>query len=209
MATKKLSSTGSRHGKSDPERVQQLISDLSVEFISILDLDELIERVARRVQEVIDYKFFNLLLVDSTRGGLVWKKSIGYPPEEVARHELIPLDRSIASAAVRSGETIIVGDLREDSRNFKVPVEGGEEPRSEIAVPLVLIREQRVVGVLTLESVEPDYFTAEHERLLTILGNQLAIALAHAQLYDQLRQRTREMRTLIEIGHEITAILDT
>jgi sigma-B regulation protein RsbU (phosphoserine phosphatase) len=210
MATKKLSSTRSRSSGrlTDPERVQQLISDLSVEFISILDLDELIERVARRVQEVIDYKFFNLLLVDSTRGGLVWKKSIGYPPEEVARHELIPLDRSIASAAVRSGQTIIVGDLRNDSRNFKVPVEGGEEPRSEIAVPLILIREQRVVGVLTLESIEPDYFTPEHERLLSILGNQLAIALAHAQLYDQLRQRTREMRTLIEIGHEITSILD-
>ena len=210
MPTKRLSASksSSTGALSDPTRLQQLISDLSVEFISILDLDELIERVARRVQEVIDYKFFNLLLVDSSRGGLIWKKSIGYPPEEVARHELIPLDRSIASAAVRSGETIIVGDLHKDSRNFKVPVSGGVEPRSEIAVPLILIREQRVIGVLTLESIEPDYFNAEHEKLLSILGNQLAIALAHAQLYDQLKQRTREMRTLIEIGHEITSILD-
>lgn len=210
MPTKRISAskTSNTGALSDPSRLQQLISDLSVEFISILDLDELIERVARRVQEVIDYKFFNLLLVDSTRGGLIWKKSIGYPPEEVARHELIPLDRSIASAAVRSGQTIIVGDLRKDSRNFRVPVIGGVEPRSEIAVPLVLIREQRVVGVLTLESIEPNYFTAEHEKLLSILGNQLAIALAHAQLYDQLKQRAREMRTLIEIGHEITSILD-
>src|SRR6185369_17890166 len=91
-----------------PSNLQQLLNELSVEFISILDLDELIERVARRVKEVIEYKFFNLLLVDESRGGLVWKKSIGYPPEEVARHELIPLDRSIASAAVRAGHTIIV-----------------------------------------------------------------------------------------------------
>ena len=188
--------------------MQKLLSELSVEFISILDLDELTERVAKRVKEVIDYKFFNLLLVDDARESLVWKKSIGYPPEEVARHKLIPLDRSIASAAVRSGQTIIAGDLRTDARNFHIQFEGGEEPRSEIAVPLVLVREQRVVGVLTLESVEPNYFTIEHEWLLDVLGTQLAIALEHARLYDELRQRTSEMRTLIEIGHEITSILE-
>src|SRR5690349_5284605 len=87
-------------------RLDQLINELSVEFISILDLDELIERIAGRVREVIDYKFFNLLLVDETRGGLIWKKTIGYPPAEVARHQLIPFDRSIASAAARAGHAI-------------------------------------------------------------------------------------------------------
>jgi sigma-B regulation protein RsbU (phosphoserine phosphatase) len=189
-------------------RLDQLINELSVEFISILDLDELIERIAGRVREVIDYKFFNLLLVDEARGGLIWKKTIGYPPAEVARHQLIPFDRSIASAAARAGHTIIVDDLRTDSRNLQVPVEGDDEPRSEIAIPLVLVRESRVVGVLTLESVEPHYFNRDHERALSILGNQLAIALEHARLYDELRQRTREMQTLIEIGHEITSILD-
>jgi sigma-B regulation protein RsbU (phosphoserine phosphatase) len=65
-----------------------------------------------------------------------------------------------------------------------------------------------VVGVLTIESAEPDYFTTDHERILGVLSNQLAVALEHARLYDELRERTREMRTLIEIGHEITAILD-
>ena len=57
--------------------LERLVNEMSVEFISILDLDDLIERVARRVSEVIDYKFFSLFLVDETRGGLVWKKAIG------------------------------------------------------------------------------------------------------------------------------------
>ena len=63
------------------QRLQKLINELSVEFISILDLDELIERVAQRLKEVIDYKFFNLFLVDEVRGGLVWKKAIGFAAE--------------------------------------------------------------------------------------------------------------------------------
>ncbi|MFN0110894.1 MAG: SpoIIE family protein phosphatase [Blastocatellia bacterium] len=190
------------------ERLQRLINELSIEFISILDLDQLIERVAQRVREVIDYKFFNLFLVDEVRGGLLWKKAIGYRPEEVAAHELLPFDHSIASAAWREGQTINVGDVSRDSRYLTIATESGTAPRSEIAVPLTLTRENRIVGVLTIESSEPNYFTHDHERVLGSLGNQLAVALEHARVYDELRQRAKEMRTLIEIGHEITAILD-
>ena len=190
------------------QRLQRLVNELSVEFISILDLDELIERVAHRIREVIDYKFFNLFLVDETRGGLAWKKAIGYNPEDVAAHEIIPFDRSIASAAWREGHTINVGDVSRDSRYLPIATEEGSMPLSEIAVPLSLVRENKIVGVLTIESSEPSYFTRDHERILNVLGNHLAIALEHASVYDELRQRTREMRTLIEIGHEITSILD-
>ncbi len=190
------------------QRLEQLINELSVEFISILDLGELIERVANRLHEVIDYKFFNLFLVDEVRGGLVWKKSIGYKPEEVAAYDVIPFDRSLASAAWREGQTINVGDVTQDSRYLYIATQSGSEPLSEIAVPLMLTREEKIVGVLTIESSEPNYFTRDHERVLGVLGNQLAIALEHARVYDELRQRTREMRALIEIGHEITSILD-
>lgn len=188
--------------------IEDFIHALSTEFASILDLDELVERVARRIREVINYRFFNLLLVDEERGGLVWKKSIGYRPEELRRLEFIPFGRSIAGAAVLERHTIIVNDLREDPRNLKAETEGNDEPRSEIAVPLWLARENRVIGVLTIESTEPDSFTDDHERILNILSGHLAVALEHARLYDELRQRSREMETLIEIGREISPILD-
>jgi phosphoserine phosphatase RsbU/P len=189
-------------------RLQRLINELSVEFISILDLDVLVERVAQRLKEVIDYNFFNLLLVDEARGGLIWKKSIGYKVEDVAAYDIVPFDRSIASAAWREGHTINVGDVTTDSRYLSIATEGDNRPVSEIAVPLTLVRENKIVGVITIESSEPNYFTRDHERVLNVLGNQLAIALEHARIYDELRQRTREMRTLIEIGHEITSHLD-
>ena len=188
--------------------VESLLRDLSAEFTSILDLDELIERAARRIREVISYSFFNLLLVDEERCGLVWKKSIGYKPEEMQRLGFIPFDHSIAGAAVLERQTIIVNDLREDPRNLRAETEGNDEPRSEIAVPLWLARENRVIGVLTVESTEPHHFTPEHARILGVLSNHLAVALEHARLYDELRQRTSGMEMLIEIGREISSILD-
>src|SRR5262249_10638321 len=114
------SSSGQSGGQSGAtpsgQRLGHLVNELSVEFISILDLDELIEHVARRVGEVIDNKFFSLFLVDEARGGLVWKKAVGYSAAEVAAHEVIPFDCSVASAACREGHTINVGDVSRDSR---------------------------------------------------------------------------------------------
>ncbi len=202
------SSTALTAEQSPSRRLQDLINDLSVEFISILDLDELIERIALRLRAVIEYRFFNLLLADEENNCLMWKKSIGYKHEEVMRNRRIPLDRSVASAAWRAGQTIIVPDVQQDPRYLRLDIEGNDEPRGMIAVPLKLIRDQKVVGVLAIESVEPNYFTPEHERILNVLGNQLAIALENARLYDELRARTDEMETLIEIGHDINSILD-
>jgi phosphoserine phosphatase RsbU/P len=195
-------------GTNETQRLQQLINELSVEFISILDLDTLCDRVAQRLKEVIPYKFFNIFLADEARGGLAWKKAVGYKPEEVERNPIIPFDRSIASAAWREGHSIIVADVSHDARYFWVETEGERDPRSEIAVPFIVPRENKIIGVLTIENAEPNYFNKEHERILNILGSHLAIAFEHARVYDELRQRTREMRTLVEIGHEITAILD-
>src|SRR5262249_5834484 len=136
------------------QRLQSLVNELSVEFISILDLDELIDRVAHRIREVIDYKFFNLFLVDETRGGLAWKKAVGYNPEDVAAHEVTPSGRSTAWAAWRAGRTINIGGVSRASRYLPIEIEGGGLPLSEIAVPLSLARENRIVGVLTIESSE-------------------------------------------------------
>ena len=126
------------------DRLQRLITEMSVEFISILDLDALIDRVAQRLRQVIDYKFFNLFLVDELRGGLAWKKAVGYNSDEVAAHEVIPFDHSIASAAWREGQTINVGDVSRDSRYLPIASEDGNPPRSEIAVPLILARENKI-----------------------------------------------------------------
>ena len=190
------------------QRLLELVHELSVDFISILDLDQLLDRVAERLREVIDYTFFNLFLVDEKQGGLVWKKSIGYQPAEVAEYAVLPVDRSLASAAWREKQIINAGDVTQDDRYLPIGTTGERPPRSEIAVPLLLVTEQKVVGVLTIESPEENYFQREHERALQLIGSHLATALEHARVYEELRQRTREMQTLIEIGHEITSILD-
>ena len=72
---------------------------------------------------------------------------------------------------------------------------------TELVIPLVL--GDTLVGVLDLESTELDSFTAEHERLLTLLGSYISVALENARLYELARVNERRLQNDLETAREI------
>jgi diguanylate cyclase (GGDEF)-like protein len=55
-----------------------------------------------------------------------------------------------------------------------------------MGVPLVV--QERVIGMLALESRHPDHFTADHARLVAAFADQVAIALENARLFAEVQQ---------------------
>ena len=51
-----------------------------------------------------------------------------------------------------------------------------------MAIPL--ITKNRVIGVINIEARDPDYFTDEHKRLLTLIGSRMAAGIVLAQATD-------------------------
>jgi len=82
---------------------------------------------------------------------------------------------------------VCVGDVHSDSRYIKC----NEETRSELSVPL--ITNDRLIGVLDIESDAADYFREDHVRAITILASQLAVALDNAILYDRISKQERQL----------------
>src|SRR5207247_10885233 len=79
--------------------------------------------------------------------------------------------------------------------------ETGVAARSELVVPLLI--QDRLIGVLDLESTEPHAFTPEHERMLSTLGSYIAIALENARLYEEARESERRLRDDLDTAREI------
>jgi sigma-B regulation protein RsbU (phosphoserine phosphatase) len=75
------------------------------------------------------------------------------------------------------------------------------EIRSELAVPLLF--QDRLVGVLDLESTELDAFTQEHEKVLTMLASHVAIALENARLYGRVLAEEQRLEHDLETAREI------
>jgi adenylate cyclase len=84
---------------------------------------------------------------------------------------------------------VIVDETSADRDYIAPRTLDGRTPRSELAVPLVA--QDRVMGVIAIESVEPGHFTTEHARLMTILASQVAVAMENADLYREVRDQAR------------------
>jgi sigma-B regulation protein RsbU (phosphoserine phosphatase) len=77
--------------------------------------------------------------------------------------------------------------------------------RSEVAVPLLV--QDRVVGVMDLESDRIGYFTDDHIRTLTLLAPQVASSVENARLYHELTTRERAMEQDLQAARELQRIL--
>jgi len=121
----------------------ETLNEIGKETASILDLDELLQRVAESVKRVVDYEMFGILLLDEDRQELVLRQAVNFGPgKEKSR---LPVSEGLCGAAVRSKEPVRVGDVGADPRYVRLV----EETRSELAIPLV--HKDRVVGVFDLE----------------------------------------------------------
>jgi sigma-B regulation protein RsbU (phosphoserine phosphatase) len=169
--------------------------EIGKETGSILDLDELLTRVAEVVKRVIDYEMFGILLVDERRGELVLRKAVSYgAPTEVTR---IRLGEGLSGTAAASKQAILVGDVTRDPRYIPlIP-----ETRSELVVPLV--HKDRVVGVFDLESPVLGRFTEEHVKILTPLASQVAVAIENARLYAEIVRKDESIRKELGIAQGI------
>jgi GAF domain-containing protein/predicted Ser/Thr protein kinase len=165
-----------------------MLIEIGREIASILDLDSLLDQVGALTRRVIDYELFTIFLLDQKTGRFTWRTAIGYDPAYVREREL-QLGEGVISRAVEQREAILVDDVSKDPGYLAPRTLDGRIPRSELAVPLVV--QDRVLGVLTLESVEPGHFNKEHAQLMTVLASQVAVAIENARLYREIRDRAR------------------
>jgi phosphoserine phosphatase RsbU/P len=77
--------------------------------------------------------------------------------------------------------------------------------RSEVAVPLMA--QDRLVGVMDLESDRIGYFTGDHVRMLALLAPQVASSVDNARLYQELAARERRMEEDLQAARELQRVL--
>jgi phosphoserine phosphatase RsbU/P len=186
---------------SQPDQVETLtlLYEISHELTSILDRGELLRRIAERVKKLVDYDVFAVMLWNESRQVLESVFSMRYQDAIPARVEM-PLHQGITGTAAAERRTIRVVDVRLDPR-YMAGCQADVEVRSELVVPLLL--QNRLIGVLDLESTKPHAFSAEHERLLNILGSYIAVALENSRLFEDARENQTRLMNDLETAREI------
>jgi signal transduction histidine kinase len=180
------------------QRALQLETSAQVgrEITSILDIDVLLNRVVELIHSAFDYYHVQVFLLNDDVKQLIMEAS---SRNRVVQHNIIEMrEKSINVEAVQTGRTQVVSDVFKSSSflfDAKLP-----ETRSELVAPLKV--GDRVIGTLDVHASRSNAFADEDILVLQSLGDQIAVAIENARLYDKskelavLEERNRLAREL-------------
>jgi len=159
------------------------------------DLDELLMSVLTTAQELIGFDHCALMLYEQDTGVLRVRKALGYG-DRIDDVLALSLSRGkgLSGWAAEHRESVRVGQVDDDPRY----VRGLKQAKSNLAVPLIVANQ--VAGVLNVESERPDAFTEAHEKTLTVLGSQAALAILAGKTRERLQQRIDQLNALYRIS---------
>jgi len=184
-------------------RVQELnvIEEIDRQLSSTLDYRQVIELVLDNAIRATDAAAGLIALLEPPGTEMRILAERGYPAWAPAGGTW-PTDRGVMGRVVRTGQPALVTDVTQDP-DFVGVVEGS---RSELAVPI--LREDRVLGVLNLESTTVGAFQEEHRSFVEHLAEHAGIAIENARLFAETQRRAEELAGLLEISTIASRTLD-
>ena len=174
----------------------EVLNEISRELTSILDPDELLQRISQLLRRIIDFQMFSIWLVDEHELLLENRFALRFG-ERVHPENKLPLDIGLVGAAIAARRLVRVADVRKDPRYVMI----NPETRSEMAVPLVY--KGKVIGVLDLEHTRASAFNEDHERALSTLAGQVAISIENARLYQRVTQQEQRLERDMAMAREV------
>jgi RND family efflux transporter MFP subunit len=198
--------------------VLETLVKVSHEITSTLNLERMLQTIVNAPQAVIPYERAAIAL--EQRGRFKLSAVTGVMQVNADAPDIAPLNGVLQWAAlaeeivnVRQHEDLIDADREETRAKFKQYF-GETGMRGFYAMPLN--DDTGRVGIMSLESSDPDFLTPVHIELLQVLAGQATVALRNAQMYKEvpfisvlepvLERKRRFMalektrRTLITIG---------
>jgi nitrate/nitrite-specific signal transduction histidine kinase len=169
---------------------------VSRELTSILNIDDLLDQVVELIRDAFHYYHVHIFLLDQNGDHLILRASTS---PTVPEHHCIAVNgRSINGRAIRRGEAMLVNAVKDDAGYLAD--QGLPDVESELVAPLRLA--DQVIGTLDVQSAELNAFTEQDLLVIQSLGDQIAVAIENARLYDRsqelavLEERTRLAREL-------------
>ncbi len=163
----------------------QATSALAQEASSLLEGEDLLQRVAELVSEQLGFYHVGIFLLDGTRQWAVLQaaSSLGGQRMLERGHRLRVGEMGIVGYVVSEGRARVASEVGADAIYFDNPDLPGT--RSEVALPLRARGE--LIGALDVQSEEPAAFSDEDVIVLQTLADLVAVAISNARLFEQVQ----------------------
>lgn len=178
--------------------VLDLISSMSSTLIYNRVLEMLLDLGARALsggEKTPDPKLISaVLLFSTTTNSTVLRVGPARGLVQADLRTTLPGLRGLVAEVIENGDPILAGEVRKDPELYRIV--SLHPCQSFYCLPLRLGLD--AYGVVFFAYLEPEYFTAEKQEVLSILSHQALIALQNARLYDDLEQEKERMMEIQE-----------
>ena len=178
------------------KRAQELrtISEVARAISAETKLGTLLNRVTNLVSEAFGFYHVGVFLLDQTKTSAILRatNSPGGRKMLARGHSLKVGQVGIVGYVTSAGEPRIALDVGTDAVFFDNP--DLPETRSEMALPLKV--RDSIIGALDVQSTEVNAFSLEDIETISILADQIAIAIENARLLEETQQALSEIQAV-------------
>ena len=168
-----------------------LLNEIGGQIAMVLELDRVLARAARLVQDSFGYHHVAIFTLDREHNKLVMRAKAGsfadlFPPD----HQL-QFGQGMVGWVAEHGQRLLANDVGAEPLHFN-PFPEVIPTRSELTVPIKISEE--VVGVLDAQSRQIDAFDENDVLVMETLADQIAVAVENARLYAAVQQELIERK---------------
>jgi len=160
--------------------------EISKKLNSNLSFDEILDVLVNILKEIVAYDRISVSLLENSRNEAVIKRVIGQK-DEFEENYRFSVEEGLNGWVIRKNKPILVADLEKGDYfipRYTVKEKSNHYLRSFVAAPINY--GNSCFGVVSVECRKPNTYTDRHERLLSLLANNIGIALDRSMMYTEL-----------------------
>lgn len=178
---------------------------------SALDLSETLQTTARTVAEEMRADLCSIFLFDDVTRELQLRATNG-PRPKGGPHFALMLGEGYTGWVAEHGHPLIVYDASTDNQCARESWAYPVTYRGLLSMPIIFFTVEKLVGVLSVQTLEPREFTAEEVSFLEVVAGELAMNIENGRLYEQtdetLRRKVFELSTLHRVSALVASTLE-
>jgi serine phosphatase RsbU (regulator of sigma subunit)/putative methionine-R-sulfoxide reductase with GAF domain len=187
----------------------KLVRSVTMRVSQITDLTRLTQELSRLIQETFNYYYVAVFLIQDDSGRLHFKASAGSdeskrPEFEQDEHPGFALGEHIIGYVAQTGLELVANDVTKEPRYHFV--DSLVATQAEVVIPLKV--ENRIFGVLDIQSDVKNAFDHEDLLVLRVLADNIAIAIEGVRLYQYAQKRADQLAIVADVSRAVTHLLD-
>lgn len=165
---------------------QNSISKLGMAALSIIDMDDFINRVLKELVRVLHVKYSEFLELLSDKESFLLRNGTGWKSEYMIMYKIKNTDMIQSGFTIRTGIPVVVRDYSKEARFIKSDLLTEHHIQSGISVSIPGINKSH--GVLGIFSDKPELFTDDDIHYVEAVSNLLGQAMERFETQQSLKE---------------------